>query len=913
MRRHRDIESAFAALSAPPERPARDIALESLTSYDELANYLLAEREALIQKILEPPQDPATGAVLPVPGLATALEFSDLMDAVIRRMFALACQSQNVEPNSLQMAIVATGGYGRRELCPYSDIDITFIPSLDKVPVVDRVIKHMFQQLMEVCITRCKVEVGYAYRLIEDCGNLDHQTQCGLFDARLIAGNHRVFIKFEEDFWTLYNAPEFIFTKIAERQKVIQKWGNSPRIVEPQLKEGAGGLRDIHNAIWLVQAQNDLFAARVRGERSMEILESKGGVAPDDVLAFAKAKEFLFQVRQTLHALTRAERDQLVVTRQEDVATRLNYTLKTAPPNTPPVEVFMADLYSHLAFVQRITRQVTRHMEDSRLMMGLGMDCRSKQLITSKDEFIGDDPAWCIWAFEFAQRYDLEIGESLEKRIVQYLRTAPPLQDPQSASQIFTQIIGRLGKIYPRLQQMAEMGMLGWILPEFEGLMNLIPYDPSHDYTIGQHTLYIVRILEELLATQGNDENSTLRQALRELPHPEELIMAVLLHDAGKAMPGRPHAEVGEEIAERVCRRFGWSEEATANVCFLIRHHLLMAEISRLRDLDMEETIRDFTQIVGDMDRLNMLYLLTYADTCAVGVGVWSQVKGQFLFDLWQRTSNMLTDEDETEKEERTNRMRRRAVKDLNNLPAEEVEEHLQAMPPGYLLGHPLERIATHIGFVRRVREGETVVDFFENKNATFTELTVCTYDDPNPGLLAKITGVLYAAGLEVHSAQVLTRITEQDRIALDTLWVDFRGRPLTSSKKKEVATHLLDVLGGKIDVEGVLKKYAAKAVLQRDKVTLPVDLPIRLHEIRNDLSDTLTVVEADSPDIRSTLYRLADALSRLNWDIQSAKVSFWQGAARASLYVANARHLSYLEARRALASVLPLVDAPKK
>ena len=185
----------------------------------------------------------------------------------------------------------------------------------------------------------------------------------------------------------------------------------------------------------------------------------------------------------------------------------------------------------------------------------------------------------------------------------------------------------------------------------------------------------------------------------------------MLFRSAGKALPGRPHAEVGEEIAVRVCERFGWSEEATANVCFLIRQHLLMAEVSRLRDLDMEETIRGFAEVVGDIDRLNMLYLLTYADTSAVGAGVWSQVKGQMLFDLWQRTSHRLTDEDETEQEERTSRMRRRVVRDLDNLPAEEVEDHLEAMPPGYLLGHPLERMATHIGFVRRVREGETVVD----------------------------------------------------------------------------------------------------------------------------------------------------------------------------------------------------------
>jgi [protein-PII] uridylyltransferase len=907
MKRHKDVDAAFAALTSPRESNPHDTALEAYSLPDEIAPYLLEQREVLMEHILNPPQNPANGHTLPVSGQETTAAFSDLMDAVIRRMYHLACQRLNLSAENLSLAIVATGGYGRRELCPYSDIDITFIPLRDKDPAIDRVIKDMFRQLMEVCITRCKVEVGYAYRLMNDCGNLDHQTTCGLLDARLIAGSPRIFIQFEEAFWTYFNAAEFIFTKIAEREKVISKWGVSPRIVEPQLKEGAGGLRDIHNTIWLVQAREHLAAARVRGARAMHVLEIAGEVDPSDVEAFAKAKEFILQVRQTLHALTRAERDQLVVTRQEDIATRLNYTEATVPPNTPPVEVFMADLYNHLATIQRITRQVTRRVEQSRLIMGIGIDCRRKQLVASKDAFMGDDPAWCLWACEVAQRYELEIGESLERLFLDYLRTAPSLVDPLPAAQIFTQMIGRLGKVYPLLQSMADWGMLGWLFPEFGALMNLIPYDPSHDHTVGQHTLYIARNLEDLLTMSGDEETNTMRRLLQELPHPEQLMMAVLLHDAGKAHPGRPHSEEGEEIAERVCKRMGWSEEATANVCFLVRQHLVMAEVSRLRDLEDEKTIRDFVQIADDIDRLNMLYLLTYADTKAVGSGVWTQVKGRFLHNLWQRAAGLLTDEDDTEIDERMTRARRRVVKDLSNFPVEEVEEHVQAMPPGYLLGQSLDRIALQIGLVRRVREGETVIEFMEERNATYTEMTVCTYDDPNPGLLAKITGVLYAAGLEVHSAHVLTRVTDRDRIAMDTLWVDFRARPLTASKQKEVAQHLKEVLAGRSDVATVLQKYAAKALVKRDKVNLPTDQKVRLHSVRNDLSEQYTVIETDSPDIRSALYRVADALSQMKWDIHSAKVSFWQGAARASFYVAGARNMSEVEVSRALSGVLPL------
>ncbi|HLV80995.1 MAG TPA: HD domain-containing protein, partial [Chthonomonadaceae bacterium] len=399
----------------------------------------------------------------------------------------------------------------------------------------------------------------------------------------------------------------------------------------------------------------------------------------------------------------------------------------------------------------------------------------------------------------------------------------------------------------------------------------------------------------------GPEELVEMRRLLEEMPHPERLFLAALLHDSGKACPGRPHSEAGEEIVETVCRRLGWTDDATVAVRFLVREHLLMAETSRLRDLNLDETLRDFTAVVDDLDRLNALYLLTYADTSAVGEGVWTQVKGRFLRDLWRRSAAILSDEEPIGYDDATiARARRRLLKELalENLPAEEVAEHVQAMPPEYLLNQPLSRIALHIGFVRRVRAGHPVVDFHDERDATYTELTVSAPDDPRPGLLAKIAAALYAADLEVHSAQVLTRVSPADRIALDTLWVDYRGRQLSAGKRREVAELLNAVLTGAQTVEEILGKRR-RAEMGKTPSALTV------LSVRNDLSDTLTVIETGGPETKVALYRVCEALSRLGWDIRSARVSTWRGEARGSFYVVGARSLPESQVREDLARLL--------
>ena len=883
---------------AIPAVPESD--LTAVTEIDSLSSFLRDGRSKLHASVLG-------GAG----GIESARAYSDLVDAVLHRMFRIACERAGQQSaERIPLCIVATGGYGRKELCPHSDIDITFIPYKDGDAEIDRVVKEMFTLLVRVFMDANSMSVGYAYRLLPDCANLDHQTTSGLLDARLVAGSDRLFIQFEDEFWSLFNPAEFVFTKLTERAAQREKSGGTPRVVEPQIKEGPGGFRDLQVAAWLTQAVHSLPATKARGERCWEMLQRHSGLTESESGELRAAKELLFRIRNALHILTGAERDQLVVTRQEEVAGALGYAKSKDPEDIPPVERFMSDFYDRTGAVDRICSRISAHCERSRIFLGIGLDCLDRQVVPAGKALAAEDPLWVLLACELAQRYELNFSDELSREIEYLCARGPEIADQRQAGEILGRILASPHGAYPTLQRMADLGILNWLLPEVGVTLTLIPYDPSHDYTVGQHTLFLTRFLDSLRSAGGSEETVDLRRITADLSHPEQLYMAALLHDSGKVDDDRPHSEVGEDLAQAACERLRWDERATENVRFLVRHHLLMAETSRLRDLNLEETIRDFTAIVNDLERLNMLYLLTFADTNAVGAGVWTQVKARFLRDLYRRAERALMGEEAEDFDAAgLARARRRLLRELSveNIPAEEIAEHVESMPATYLLNTSLEEMALHIGFVRRAREGTPVIDFHDERDSTFTEVTVCTRDDPRPGLLAKIAGVLYAADVDVHSAQVFTRVApsldsadsaQPERIAIDALFVDFKGRRLTPGKRKELSTSLASVLTGSTTVEDLLSKKRR-----------PVEIggPVQHLAIRNDLSESLTVVEVGSSDERAMLYRASGALSSLGWDIHSARVSHFRGKSMANFYVTGVKNLSEKEMKKSLSRVMPL------
>ncbi|MDW8104001.1 MAG: HD domain-containing protein, partial [Armatimonadota bacterium] len=849
------------SILAPYLRAEWGQALAQMQDAPEIGQWVSQQREQLMQQI-HPPRD----------GLETCYSLTALMDAVVRRLFELAVERAHVAQVP-DVAVAATGGYGRMELAPHSDIDITFIPERDGDAATDRVIREMFRLLMDVMMEYARLKVGYAYRLMEDCATLDPTTQTALLDARLITGSRRIFARFLEEFWGHFNSTDFLFRKIMERRQMLARHGSTPYLVEPNIKEGAGGLRDLHLIRWLGAGWAGLPTA---GE--WEQLVAREWLTPEDAQQLAQAQEFLLRTRNYLHLLAGEQRDVLTAAKQEQIATLMGYPQRE---HTPAVELFMRDYYLHATVAHRLCKEVIERVEQGRHVLGLGLDCERKQVIPANNLLDHEDPAWTVWAVRLAQEYELSLSVSLQRLMRQTVQTNPATRDPKHLAETFLSILRAPSGVARALRQMADTGVLGWLLPEFEVTRALIPYDPSHELTVGEHTLRVVENIEALSSI--TDPNyADYRRIFQETPHREVLYLAALLHDAGKAYPQKDHAEAGAELAREVGKRLYLSEDAIADLEFLVRHHLLMAETSRLRDLNLEETIRDFVYVVDTIERLNMLYILTYADTHAVGSGQWTEVKAAFLRELHRKAERFLLASEAVEHAPPDiGRFRRRLTKELSleNLPEELVARHLDQMPATYLLNTPQEQIGLHIRMVQEALQGIPQLAFQTPPDASVTELTVCAIDDPEPGLLAKIAGVLYAAQVAVHAANVFTRSGEI-KVALDTLWVDYRGRPIPPAKRAEIEDNMRAVLLGEVSVADLLRRR------RRVEQTRPELVSLVVH---HDLSEQFTVIEVRTTEHIGMLYWVCRALSQLGWNIHSAKLSTWAAKAVGVFYITDA------------------------
>jgi len=825
-----------------------------------------------------------------------------LVDAVLRRLFALAIERAGPAETDPSLAIIATGGYGRRELAPFSDVDVTFVPALEDDPYLNILIKDMFQMVMDVFLYGADLKVGYAYRLLGDLGRLDHQTQTTLLDARFLCGDKALFVEFRSQFRAHLLTADFLFQKWAERQAILAKHGGDEVYgVEPNIKEGAGGLRDIQNAEWMGEVRCHASLSRL-----WPTLVDAQIVSPDESARIKTARDFLLCARAALHIVSGEARENLTAEKQETVAALLGYG---DTPDAPAVEIFMRDYYTHAAQARRIARKVITRCLDSDLPLGLGLASARRVLSLSDPDAAGRDPALPLHVAELAQAYGLAVSVELEEEIGRYLLSQPAPADPSVAGRVFARLLTAGHGVADALDRLEEGGALAWLIPQFSPLMTLIPYDAAHDYTVGAHSLRVVRNLENL-KTDGRSAEG--RRLMGEVAKPETLYLAGLIHDIGKQWSHAPHAQTGAEAAARICERLGWDDERRDKVVFLVRRHLLMAETSRLRDLALDETTREFVKQVPDIDALNMLYLLTQADTAAVGAGVWTEVQGRFLSELYARAEAMLAaplaDDGGPPPPyvPDLKRQRERIRKGLaqHNLPTDIVLEHTRNLPAQYLLNTPLEEMYLHIAMIGRLRETfAPSVDFKHDFGADHTEITICAYDDPRPGLLAKITGVLYAHDVNLHTAQVFTREASV-RIAIDTLWADYRGKPLSTGKRAELQDSLRRVLLGEVGIGELLQSHR-KPLKEQTIYTAKID---------ENASERFSLLEVSAPDETGVVYRLARAISALGWNIHAARLSVWGSRARDAFYITDldGRKVPAADADRLL-SALPHEDFSKK
>lgn len=824
---------------------------ENITDARALSYTLIAAREKLAEQV------DAMG------GIEMMHAYSDLTDVLVRRIFQIAAsQAESKDPNAAkqalrEIAITAVGGYGRREMSPFSDVDVTFIVGGGEDDEIDLIVKSAFRILMDV-LELARLKVGYSYRRIDDVENLPLETETALLDARWISGNKAIFNAFESALQQAITPAAFVIDHINCRDNPGSRI-DTPFLVEPNIKEGRGGLRDLHTARWIARV-----AFGLGGREVWEGLRSRGVVNDADIDDVANATEFLARTRNILHLTTGRGMDVFSASRHQEVAERMGYCNKA----NPLPDSYMSSFYEHMHRIWSIYHKVASACLEQQLELEPGMFACSGVLCVRDRGLFARDPGALLRVFQHAKNYGLGIHRETCDLI-----TARANGRKASAEAImsFMSIISKPGA-GAVIRSMADLGVLEAIVPAFKKLMTSVPGDAAHKYTVGEHSLRTVEQLDALFAS--NDDLFT--DVFSRVQKLDVLYMAALLHDLGKLDSKRDHARVGASMAGKAAAVLGMSDESRARVEFLVRHHLRMSETARLRDLHQKRTIRDFVSVVKDPALLDMLFLLTVADYRAVGTANWSKVQIRFLMELHDRALAAIRSPESQGPD--IDRHRRRVKRELclANIPPDEVDEHGASMPASYLLNTPPDELAAHIGYVRSVRKGSPVVEIKDDRAGQFTLLTVVAKD--KKGLLSEIAGTLNALSIDIHAAQIFTRHST-DNIAIDILFIDFEGRQLTEMKKWQLEGELTAVLSGQATIDELIARNGKKKFEKNDGLNV---------NVLDNLSDHESVIEVRALDAHGILHYLTRKISEAGFNIHSARVATWGHEARDVFYVTN-------------------------
>lgn len=800
---------------------------------------------------------------------------TSLCDDIVKEIFSLTVLHHGYDQGAdeIPLALVAIGGYGRGELCPYSDVDLLFLARTSP-----KALKGMINDVLTL-LWDGGYNVGHSVRTISDCVQVakkDLSARTAMLEGRFLAGNLKLFSDFEE---TLRgqsiekSADSFILQKIDGQKRRYKRYENLVTLMEPNVKEGVGGLRDYHLAFWATTARF--------GFRTIE--ECYAADLIDSVLydATRKAYDFLLRVRNELHYMDDAKDDVLSIEVQRKVAENLGY--EDLEPRLA-VELLMLDYYNQAFRVKRFSEAVMSLCLPAK--KGLTKVLERVKLKSLDDSFMaikGElylsegalerqdlEPPLILRAFKLCQEHYLTPHESLRTMIGQHLDeiSEDHLRKP-SVRKRFFEILERDGAARV-LRLMHEVGFLGALMPEFGQLAFLPQYDVFHRYTADEHTLKAVQHVEELAEADVSSLRK-LRSIYLGLQNPAVIKMALILHDIGKSGGAAGHVERGVKIARAVLGRWPMGDRASKQILLLAANHLIMNRTAQRRDMHDEKIIREFCDVMGSVENLKLMYLLTYADLRAVGPEVWTEWKGALLLELYQRAEDYMT----REPEERltglalVDHLREVVSRELASDDAPEaIEAYFQSMPYKYIASTSAERIVRHIRLAEKMvaREG-LALEHWHNQQFDYTEVMVCTTG--RTGIFSEIAGTLTSKNLNILGAQIYTR---RDNIAIDTLQVErLEGGCVTDERTWHVVeNNLRAIVRGTETVEALLAKRT-RYVAEKRFVGPPVKAEV---VINNRISDTHTVIEMKANDRLGLLYLVTHTMVDYKLDIYLAKIS---------------------------------------
>lgn len=791
-------------------------------------------------------------------GLLTCALLTECIDRLITHIQQVFFN--NIRPDS-GFAIAALGGYGRKELNPFSDVDLLFLSNRSFDDSQSSSINVILRFLWDM-----NLDLGHSTRTIDECietAGGDSYLATSLLEARFLTGNRSIWDTFADRFgvWLAGgDGRQFAMKKIEERIKRLEYYHNTVHIREPNIKECPGTLRDIHTARWLMfPAENGagaFFSSRLFSGTERQV--------------FDEGLDFLLRTRNTLHFIAGKKADVLDHLSLPDVAGKLGYR----GAGVVPIEEFMHDYYWYVGRIRHLTDRIVDDYLDSISGSGGGpfmqvtgdisANDKAVRLVDRSVESIVRKPDILVEVCAVAGARSLRLTRTTSSLVEESSqRLSHVMSRNPEVIVAFHDLINMREGIARSLRLMHEHGVLVQLIPEFEGICCHYQYDFYHTYTTDEHSLRVIQNLENI-ATGKNSADPGLPVLMQDVTARSALYLAGLLHDIGKS-GGSGHALRGERMASRVLRRLRFDERTIQLVRFLIREHLLLSHTSQRRDIDDEDTINDFVERVNNAGRLKMLTLLTFADLMALSETALNDWKRALLWNLYKKAL-MLIDRDfeSTVHRSQTNRIHR-LVRTLSaSLPRQTVREHLDNLPEQYLRVTTTAVIKQHIMGIARMKKRGAWASF--RRDGELSTITVIAPDYPSA--LSDICGAITSSDINIVRAQIFTR---NDGIIIDTFHVvSGSGEPLIPPEsQREFKRNLPKIIAGELNVRDLIASHIHRWRRRRKNV---VYAPPRV-KFHNDISSKYTVIDVFANDYTGLLYDITSVLATNGIDIHTARI----------------------------------------
>lgn len=782
-----------------------------------------------------------------------------------------------------RLTIMAVGGYGRGEMAPHSDVDIAFLTPLRQTPWCEQVIEAMLYFLWDLGL-----KVGHSSRSLDEMVRMargDLTIRTAQLEGRYVWGDQALFDEAQARFRAEVVAGterDFITEKLAERNERHKRLGDSRYVVEPNVKEGKGGLRDLHTLYWIGK-----YLHKVRDPSE---LVTVGLLTPAEYRKFRRAEEFFWAVRCHLHTITRRAEDRLTFDLQREVAARMQFADR---PGKSAVERFMQYFFLQAKTVGHLTGLFLAQLEEQsgkkqprgllagfrarRRMVG-GYPVFGGRINVPANDWFADDPVRLLEIFALADSHGFELHPEAMRLAVRDARLVDGLRGDRRANALFLDLLTSRKDPETALRWLNEAGVFGRFVPDFGRVNAQMQFDMYHHYTVDEHTIRAIGLLARIERGEMKADHPLATALIHKIVNRRALYVAVLLHDIAKGRRG-DHSVLGADVALKLCPRFGLDEKETELVSWLVRHHLIMSATAFKRDLADWKTITDFVSQVQSIERLRLLALLTIVDIRAVGPGVWNSWKRQLIHELYEAAEERLRLGHVQHGRAERIAAKRQLVAERLGQRAGLVETVGRQLGDAYWIAEPDDIIAMNLIHLDAAA-GQALdvhTQYYAARGATL--VTVIAAD--HPGLFYRIAGGIHLAGGNIIDARIHTA---RNGMAVDNFLVqDPLGRPFSEDAQlARIRTMIGDALGGRIKL---VPQLAARPLARPRADAFQVAPRV---EFDNQASNRFTVIEVNARDRPALLNRLARALFEAKLIVHSAHIATYGERAADTFYVTD-------------------------